>query len=98
MKADTEVSEAKKKNMSKAHNDYLDFTNAVKTAQFTKFPYVEVTKELFDRLNDDPVSKYMTYGSPGIKVFVEGTRLEIEAEEKNSAEAQHEINIRRMKA
>ncbi len=63
-----------------------DFTMALGHAQMAQKSYLEVSKRMFDFLRKTAKTKYLTYGSPGVKVFLQGTREEIEKEETMSAE------------
>lgn len=67
------------------------FQMAIGNAQMDGLDAIEVTEKLFKHLAKNSKTKYLTYGKPGIKVFVEGTRDAIEAEESLSAEAYHDL-------
>lgn len=67
------------------------FQFAIGNAQMEGLDAIEVTEKLFKHLARNSKTKYLTYGKPGIKVFIEGTREEIEAEESMSAEAYHDL-------
>ena len=61
-------------------------------------PIIEVTKELFQALLKGRKGAYLTYGDPGVKVFVQGTVEDIEREENLSADEFHRLSIERMRA
>ena len=63
-----------------------DFRMAVGQAAMEGQEYIEVSEKLFKYLLKNSKSKYLTYGDPGIKVYLAGTREEIEREERMSAE------------
>lgn len=64
-----------------------DFRIAVGQAQMEGDEYIEVGEKLFKYLLKNSKSKYLTYGDPGIKVYLKGTREKYEREDKMSAEA-----------
>jgi hypothetical protein len=47
---------------------------------------VEVSKELFSYLVKNQKTPYLTYGNPGVKVYLEGTREKCEIHDSLSAE------------
>lgn len=63
-----------------------DFRLAIGRAQMDGLDYVEVSERLFNYLVKNQKTNYLTYGSPGIKVFKTGTRDQILREEKLNAE------------
>jgi len=63
-----------------------DFRMAIGRAAMDGEEYIEVSEKLFKYLLKNAKSPYLTYGDPGIKVFIAGTREEIEREEKMTAE------------
>lgn len=72
-----------------------DFRIAIGNAQMEGADSIEVTERLFKYLVKNSKSRYITYGNPGIKVFMKGTRDEIEREESMSAEAYGEHMARK---
>lgn len=92
------------KTMPEANNDALpevekeptvdnpeEFRMAIGHAQMEGRDYVEVTEKLFKYLLKNAKSKYITYGDPGIKVFLAGTKDKILREESMSADAYHSM-------
>lgn len=67
-------------------SDPQEFQMAIGKAQMEGYEYVEVSQKLFDYLVKRNKTRYLTYGDPGIKVYVHGTRDEIEKEENMTAE------------
>jgi hypothetical protein len=67
-----------------------DFRMAVGQAQMEGLDYVEVGEKLFRYLLKNSKSKFLTYGDPGLKVYLVGTREQLEKEQKMSAEDYHE--------
>lgn len=65
-----------------------DFRMAVGHAQMAHAEYIEVSARMFEYLVKNNKTEYITYGSPGIKVYKEGTREKIEAWERLSPEQQ----------
>lgn len=68
-----------------------DFQYAVGKAQMAMQEgdggdYVEVSKELFEYLVKNQKTPYITYGDPGVKVYLAGTREACEERDKLSAE------------
>lgn len=63
-----------------------DFQIAIGNAQMDGADHIEVTERLFKHLIKGAKTKYITYGNPGIKVFMKGTRDKIEREESMNAE------------
>ncbi len=61
-----------------------DFRAAVGQAQLSGQDYVIVTDEIFKYLLNGGKSSYICYGSPTIRVYKEGTRDKIEADESKS--------------
>lgn len=64
-----------------------DFRMAIGQAQMEGEESIEVGEKLFKYLLKNSKSPYLTYGDPGIKVYLKGTRDKLEREEKMSAEA-----------
>lgn len=67
-----------------------DFRMGIAHAQMEGRGYVEVTEKLFKYLLKRAKSEYLTYGDPGIKVFLQGTREGIEERERMNAEQYNE--------
>lgn len=63
-----------------------EFRTAVGRAQLDGLDYVEVTEELFNYLVKNQKTNYLTYGSPGIKVFKKGTREQLLREDLMKSE------------
>lgn len=67
--------------------DSIDaFRIAVGNAQLEGLEYVEVSEKFFRYLVKNQKTPYLTYGDPGVKVFIQGTREVILAEESLNAE------------
>lgn len=75
-----------------------DFRLAVGTAQMDGIEYVEVGEKLFKYLLRGAKTRYLTYGNPGIKVFLKGTMDDILDEEEMSAEDYGNVVARRRHA
>jgi hypothetical protein len=54
-----------------------DFRVAIGHAQLSGKDYIEVSEPLFNYLVKNNQTEYLTYGSPGVKVFKEGTKDKI---------------------
>lgn len=67
-----------------------DFRIALGNAQLDGEDYIEVDEKLFKYLLKNNKSKYLTYGDPGIKVYLAGTKGMYDLEDKMSAEQYHE--------
>lgn len=71
-------------------NNYHQFDAAVldihRNIEQYDDPYLEVTPEFFQALSKGTKTTYMTYGKPGIKVYIKGTKEGIDNEEKMSAD------------
>lgn len=67
-----------------------EFQGAIGQAQMEGLEYVEVSERMFSYLLKNNKSNYLTYGSPGIKVYRAGTRAQMEREDRMSAEMKHE--------
>lgn len=78
----------------KVIDSYQDFDMAVREAHLTGLDHLEVTHKLFKTLTKGTETHYMTWGSPGVKVFPEGTMKGILEDEKMDAEAHREREIR----
>ena len=89
--------EPKPPTQSSAIATYEAFLRAVQNAQFERKEYLEVTPDLFRQLTDGLPTPYLTFGKPGVKVFIEGTRKEILAHEKLNVEDWRNEEIARAK-
>lgn len=71
-------------------NTTQDFHLAVEQAQVERIDSLEVTDELFKKLfhhvYKENTQLYVTYGSPGIKVYREGKKAECDKLESMTAE------------
>lgn len=76
-------------------NDPASFAAAIGNAQMEDIDSIEVGEKLFKHLMRNSKAKYLTYGNPGIKVYLAGTRDQIEREENMSAEAYGDMMARR---
>jgi hypothetical protein len=65
-----------------------DFNMAIGHAQMAGRDYLEVSEELFNYLVKNNQTDYLTYGSPGVKVYRAGTKEKIERLEKLSPDEQ----------
>jgi len=72
-----------------------DFRNAIGHAQMEGIGYVEVTDRLFNYLVKNQVTRYLTYGDPGIKVYKDGTKDQYDKEDSMNAEAYAEMLAKR---
>lgn len=72
-----------------------DFRMAVATAQMEGVDHLIVTKRVFDYLLRGNKSESLTYGDPAVRIFLEGTKEEIERKEKMTAEQVHELGAKR---
>ena len=94
--------EAKEELKEEALEDVLsnpeEFRAAIGSAQMDGKEFVEVTEDLFKFLIRKQKTRYITYGDPGIKVYIHGTREEIENEDMMNAEDHHTYVIRKMRA
>lgn len=70
-----------------------DFKNALFDIQTMiddpKEKFVIVTEKLFNYLSKKHKTEYLTYGDPGIKVYKEGTKEDIDKKDNLSAEQYH---------
>ncbi len=67
-------------------DDPQEFRIAIANAQFNDTDFVEVSERLFKHLLKNAKTNYFTYGDPGVKVYLAGTRLKHEKEDKMNAE------------
>jgi len=67
-------------------DDPESFRMAIGAAQMNDEEYIEVGEKLFKYLLKNSKSRYLTYGSPGIKIYLKGTRDALEKEDKMSGE------------
>jgi hypothetical protein len=67
-------------------DDPESFRMAIGAAQMNDEEFIEVGEKLFKYLLKNSKSRYLTYGSPGIKIYLKGTREALEKEEKMSGE------------
>ena len=78
----------------KSIDNFNEFQQAVINAQFEKRGFIEVSEKFFRVLTEGQKTSYLTYGKPGIKVYIEGTREGIEAREALTAEQARELEIK----
>lgn len=83
--------EAPMAHQTKVIDNPTDFQYAVGKAQMAMQEgdgedYVEVSKELFEYLVKNQKTPYITYGDPGVKVYLEGTREACEERDRLSAD------------
>lgn len=67
---------------SEVIDDLNKFSIAITTAQATRKSYIEVTKTVFDSIMQGRKTGYFTYGSPGIKVYIKGTKEDFDRKDK----------------
>lgn len=79
---------------SAALDNFQDFDMAVNEAKHTGLDHLEVTPKLFKNLTKGTVTPYLTWGSPGIKVFQEGTMKSLLQDELMGAEQHREMVIK----
>lgn len=63
-----------------------EFRMAIGQAQMAGEEYIEVGEKLFKYLLKNSKSKYLTYGDPGVKVYLQGTREKYDKEDNMTAE------------
>lgn len=73
-----------------------DFRMAVAEAQMAGVDHLVVSERVMKYLLRGNKSEYLTYGDPGLKIFLEGTKEEIERRERMSAEQYHEYYMKKM--
>lgn len=66
--------------------NYNDFTQAVANAQLDGVGHLEVTPDLFKSLTKGITTEYLTWGHPGVKIYIEGTKERIDEEESMNVE------------
>lgn len=78
-------------------DNYDDFQKALMSihAQTSGETHIEVTPKLFAALSQGRATNYLTYGSPGVKVYLHGTRGDIEAEERMGLDEFRTLEIKR---
>lgn len=74
-----------------------EFRMAVANAQMEGVDHVVVTEKVLKYLLRGNKSESLTYGDPGVRVFLEGTKDEIERVERMNAEQFHEHYIKKMR-
>lgn len=67
------------------------FQQAVGNAQLDGLDFIEVEEKLFKHLIKNSKTEYLTYGKPGVKVFLRGTRDQILKKDGLNAEMYHEL-------
>jgi hypothetical protein len=65
-------------------NDLQSFQNAIASAQLNQDEFIEVDAKVFNYYVRDGKSKYFTYGNPGVRVYLEGMREQVEEEESRT--------------
>lgn len=70
-------------------DDLDSFRIAIGHAQMDQQEYIEVGPRLFKYLTKNTKTEYVTYGDPGIKVYLKGTREENERLDRMTAEQKH---------
>lgn len=75
-----------------------EFRQAIHQCQMEGVKYLEVTEKLFKYLTRNQKTSYLTWGSPGVKVFVEGTRQKIEEVDNMGAEAHRDYVLKKGQA
>lgn len=69
-----------------------EFRIAVGQAQLDGIKHITVTDKLFNYLTKGSTDSYITYGSPGIKVYREGLKEKADLKDSRTAEqAMNEI-------
>lgn len=66
------------------------FERAIGNAQLDGLDSIEVDEKLFKHLCKNSKTAYLTYGKPGIKVYLKGTRETNEQLEKMTADQFHD--------
>lgn len=74
------------------------FQLAIGRAQMDNLDYVEVSARLFKYITRGQKTPYLTYGKPGVKVFIEGTRERLLKEELMNAEDHSNMMAKRRMA
>lgn len=90
----TGIEDLATKDMSKTVQSWSDFKEHYETIVMNSMePTIVVTQELFNYLCKDKTSKSLTYGDPGVRVFIEGTEGKLLAEENMPAHESYTKNI-----
>lgn len=82
---------------STAINDPDTFRMEIARAQMEGIPHLFVTKKVMDYLLRGNKGVSITYGNPGVRVYLEGTKEGCDDIEKLSAEAFHDHYIAMMR-
>lgn len=78
-------------------NDPEEFRMAVANAQMEGVDHVIVTERVLNYLLRGNKGMSLTYGNPGVRVYLEGTKADTDRMEKLTAEAYHEEYIKKMR-
>lgn len=78
-------------------NDPEEFRMAIAHAQMEGVGHVIVSKKMLEFLMRGNKGVSLTYGSPGVRVYLEGTKESLDDLEKLSAEQFHEEYIKQMR-
>lgn len=74
-------------------DDPGEFQSAVGRCQMTMHEdgkdYIEVSERVYKYLLKNNISRYITYGDPGVKIYLAGTKEENDDIDRMSAEAYH---------
>lgn len=71
-------------------DDPEEFRAAIGQAQMEEVEFIEVSDRLFKFLVKNNKTPYITYGSPGIKVYKAGTKDELDRIDRMNAQEYHE--------
>ncbi len=87
----------KKEETTTGIDSYKDFESAIMEihSRSPHDPHVVVSDRLFQALANGRATNYLTYGSPGVKVYKTGTKQVIDAEEAMGLTEFHELEIKR---
>lgn len=92
-----ELPKVEEQPQSTAINDPDTFRMEIARAQMDGTPHLFVTKKVMDYLLRGNKGVSITYGNPGVRVYLEGTKEGCDDLEKLSAEAFHEQYIAMMR-
>lgn len=83
---------------SKVIDNYGDFQSAYSSCVMDGLEEIIVTEKFFAYLCKDRKSKSLTYGDPGVRVFIDGTQEKLMFEDSQTAEEAYVRDIREKSA
>lgn len=72
-----------------------DFRVALGQAQMEGFDHITVSEKLFNFLVKNNKTRYLTYGTPGIKIYKEGTKDECDSEDSMSFDIYNDYLVKK---